>query len=492
MCDLILQKAEGNPFFVEEVIRELIEAGILIPEGDRWRAARHVTEVDIPDNVHGVLHSRIDRLHEDAKRVLQAASVIGRLFPLETLRKLIGENGRLDAAVIDLQRHDLIVERRRIPQAEYRFKHALTQEVAYSTLVQEERRRLHHDVAQVLEAQYADRLEEVYGLLAYHYDQSEEEGRALHFMVRAGDESRAEYADEEALRYYARAVELMKRRGEWQAAVQTLMKAGLAHHIAFDFKAANAAYREAFEILNRLRPATASTLAPATLRMAISEPVGVDTARVGDASSAWLALHVFEGLLHFAPEMNVMPGLAQSWEISADGTRYLFHLHRGWKWSDGHPVTANDFVFPWQRSMRGANSHMFFDIVGAKRYSEGKTEDRTSVGVRALDNYTLEVILDGPRAYFPFILAHAPALPHPYRAIEQYGDEWTTLDHLVTNGSYSIAEWHRGSYLRLVANPHHPGRGGNCEGSPRDSSRQLRPRALRKRRSGRADSAGTG
>ena len=207
----------------------------------------------------------------------------------------------------------------------------------------------------------------------------------------------------------------------------------------------------------------ASPFPPATLRVAFPEPVGLDTTRHLDASSAVLVRHVFEGLLHPGPEMNVTPGLAQSWEISDDGTRYLFHLHRGWKWSDGHPVTAHDFVFAWLRSMHGLYSHLFFDIASAKKYSEGKIEDPGAVGVRALDDHTLEVMLEGPRAYFPFILAHPATVPQPRWTIQQYGDEWTAPEHLVANGAYLVDEWDRGRSLRLVANPCYPGRIGNVK-----------------------------
>jgi class 3 adenylate cyclase len=118
--DLILQRAEGNPFFVEEIIRELIESGILIKEKNRWRATRTVAVMDIPENVHGVLRSRMDRLPDDARRVLKAASVIGRLFPLDLLKDAVGsEDGHIVRILAELQRHELVVERRRIPAPEY-------------------------------------------------------------------------------------------------------------------------------------------------------------------------------------------------------------------------------------------------------------------------------------------------------------------------------------------------------------------------------------
>lgn len=454
--ELIIQKAEGNPFFIEEVIRELIEARVLVRDGDRWRAPQSISSLEIPDSVQGVLLSRMDRLPAEAKRVLQAASVIGRLFPLGILREVVGGNGHLQTALGDLQRHELIIERRRLPQAEYRFTHALTQEVAYSTLLEGESRRLHRAVAQALEAAYADRLEEVYGLLAYHYDRSEDEVRAVQFLVRAGDKARAEYADDEALRSYARAVEIMKRRGESRAAAETLMKAALAHHIAFDFRAADQAYREAFAILERLPQAEAPGLKPATLRMAMPEPAGVDSTLVSDVPSGILKNQLFECPLAYGPGMNVVPALARSWEISADGTGYRLHLHRHRQWSDGRPVTAHDFVFTWLRNLRGLNAPRFHDIAGSRRYTEGHTDDPASVGLRALDDYTLEILLEGPRAYFPFVLASG-TWPHPRWIIEKDGEEWTTPEHLVTNGPYVLAEWQRGSHIKLRANPRYTG-----------------------------------
>lgn len=462
--ELILQKAEGNPFFVEEVIRALIQAGVLVREGETWHSARPVSTLDIPDSVQGVLLARIDRLADDARRVLQAASVIGRLFPLDTLREMLQEDGKVDAALVDLQRHDLVLERRRIPRPEYRFKHALTQEVAYSTLTEAERRRLHGELAHALEGQHGGRLEEVYGLLAYHYDRAEDDNRAVHFLVKAGDKARSEYADQEALRHYERAVELMKRRRQWGAAAQTLMKAALAHHIAFDFRSANEAYREAFILLERVPMPSLPPVPAASMRFSVLEPSGADMARHSEAPSGVLAMQLFEGLLRWNPDNNVGPALARSWEISEDGTRYRFHLHRDREWSDGHPVTAHDFIFSWLRAMRGINAQIFQDILGARDYAEGRSADPASVGIQAPDDHTLEVTLEGPRSYFPFILAHPTTLPHPRWTIEAHPEDWDRAAHLVANGPFIMAEWESGKRLRLVRNPNYRGaRRGNVE-----------------------------
>lgn len=462
--DLIVQRAEGNPFFTEEVIRSLIEAAILVREENRWRTSHQISAINIPSNIQGVLLSRIDRLPEEARRVLQSASVIGRLFPLDLLQTIAVANGSLDAALVDLQRHGLIVERRRIPRAEYRFKHALTQEVAYSTLVEPERRRLHREVALALQMQHADRLEEVYGLLAHHYDQAADEQQALNFLVRAGDKSRSDYADEEAIRYYARAVDLMKRRGEWRTAAHTLMKAGLAHHVAFNFRMANLAYREAFAILEQIPGVETARLPAARLTWSTLPPsrAAIDVHLGRSAPSTFVAHQLYDGLLRHAADSNLVPALARSWEISDDGTRYLFHLHRDRKWSDGRPVTAHDFLYSWLRGMRSEFSKDDLqEIAGARNYAEGKTEDPNQVRIRALDDYTLQVLLERPSPFFLFTFANKTAFPQPRWVIEQYGDEWTTPEHAVTNGPYRIAEWQRDTYLQLVTNPQYADREGN-------------------------------
>ncbi|HLA81210.1 MAG TPA: ABC transporter substrate-binding protein [Thermoleophilia bacterium] len=461
--DLILQRAEGNPFFVEEVIRSLIEVGMLVREEDQGRASRRISGIDIPSNIQGVLLARIDRLPEVARGVLKSASVIGRLFSLDLLRMIAGANGTMDAALADLQRRGLIVERRRIPQVEYRFKHALTQEVAYGTLVEPERRRLHREVARALEAQYADRREEIYGLLAHHYDEAGEQEPALDCLVRAGDKSRREYSDEEAIRHYTRAVNLMKQRGEWRAAAHTLMKAALAHHIAFRFRAANLAYQEAFAILEQAPHGDTGRLPPAKLTWSVPPPGrdAIDVHFGRSAFASFVADQLYDGLLRDARDSSLLPALARSWEVSDDGTRYLFRLHRDRKWSDGRSVTVHDFVYSWFRGMRSQSSRDTFRVIaGANDYIEGRTEDSSHVGVHALDDYTLQVQLARPEPFFPFWLADSEMLPQPRWAIERYGDEWATPGYAVTNGPYRIAEW-RDTYLNLTVDPEYSDREGN-------------------------------
>jgi predicted ATPase len=149
----ILGRTEGNPFYLEEVLRSLIDEGAIAQEEatGRWLATRDVAEIAIPETLHGVLLARIDRLQEETKRVLQMAAVIGRLFLYRVLAAVASEERDLDGRLLTLQREEMIRERARLPELEYIFKHHLTQEAAYNGLLKAQRRVFHRQVAEALE-----------------------------------------------------------------------------------------------------------------------------------------------------------------------------------------------------------------------------------------------------------------------------------------------------------------------------------------------------
>src|SRR2546423_306875 len=142
----VLGAAEGNPFYLEELVRSLADAGALVPEGEELRFAQD-EPVEIPPTVEKVILARIDRLPADCRDVLTAASVLGRRFGLPLLEGVADVNGGLSESLHELQRLDLVREARRWPQPEYRFKHALIQEAAYRTLLASQRGRLHRKAA---------------------------------------------------------------------------------------------------------------------------------------------------------------------------------------------------------------------------------------------------------------------------------------------------------------------------------------------------------
>ena len=183
----ILDKSDGNPFFLEEVLRSLIEGGTLTSDNGQWRVTGQATASAVPDTIQGVLLSRIDRLAEDLKFLLQKASVIGRVFLYRVLKALAAADSVIDRQLTSLEDSDLLRERTRLPEIEYAFKHALTQEVAYNTLLGPERKALHHKVGEALELLFRDRREEFAGVIAYHYFSAESWEKALQYLIQCAN-----------------------------------------------------------------------------------------------------------------------------------------------------------------------------------------------------------------------------------------------------------------------------------------------------------------
>ncbi len=156
---LILERTEGNPFYLEEIIRSLIEQGAIIRDGERWKATKEIETIAIPDTLQGVLLARIDRLQEDVRHTLQLASVIGKSFLYRLLAAIDEAEHQLEDHISLLQRVDLVREKNRQPELEYVFKHSLTQEAAYNSLLINKRREFHQRVGYALEQLFADRKE---------------------------------------------------------------------------------------------------------------------------------------------------------------------------------------------------------------------------------------------------------------------------------------------------------------------------------------------
>jgi class 3 adenylate cyclase/tetratricopeptide (TPR) repeat protein len=207
--EIINRRAEGNPFFIEEVIRSLVDAKALYfdeKEG-QWRSTPGAEGTQIPETLEGVIMARIDRLEENSKELVKVASVVGRTFWRRILLEITQEQEQLDERLVSLQEMDLIRERRLIPEVEYIFKHAITQKAIYLSILQKRRQDLHRLVGQCLEQVGSDRIEGIYGLLAYHYVQAGAWEKALEFLLKAGDQAGSMAADVEALDHYQQALD---------------------------------------------------------------------------------------------------------------------------------------------------------------------------------------------------------------------------------------------------------------------------------------------
>jgi class 3 adenylate cyclase/tetratricopeptide (TPR) repeat protein len=210
LAEEILGKAEGNPFFLEEVLRSLIESGALVQSDTGWHVSSFGERIKVPDTLQGVLLSRLDRLPEDLKRLTQRAAVVGRIFLYRVLEQLARGDSALDTQLATLEASDLVRERARLPEVEYIFKHGLTQEVAYQTLLAPARKTLHNKVGEAMEQIFESRLDEFNSILAYHYFAAEAWQKALDYSVRSANAAFRVCAYPEARSHYRRALECLQ------------------------------------------------------------------------------------------------------------------------------------------------------------------------------------------------------------------------------------------------------------------------------------------
>jgi class 3 adenylate cyclase/tetratricopeptide (TPR) repeat protein len=210
----VQEKVEGNPFYLEEISNSLIESKTLIRDNGSWRVTQPITETDISSTIHGVISARLDRLEKETKRVLQEASVIGRTFYYEILKKITELKGNIDQCLSGLERLDLIKARSLEPDLEYIFKHALTQEVVYNGLLKKERKEIHERIGLVMEQLFRDRLPEFYETLAFHFQQGQSVLKSVYYLMKSGEKSLKRYALEESHKYFAEAFELLTNKPE--------------------------------------------------------------------------------------------------------------------------------------------------------------------------------------------------------------------------------------------------------------------------------------
>jgi class 3 adenylate cyclase/tetratricopeptide (TPR) repeat protein len=204
---LLVERTEGNPFFVEETVRALIEAGTLAGERGAHRLAKPLEIAQVPATVQAVLAARVDRLAPEAKRLLQAAAVIGKDVPYALLRAIAElREDWLRQSLADLQTAEFLYERSLFPDLEYTFKHALTHEVAYGSVLHDRRRALHARIVDAIETLYADRLAEHLEGLAHHALRGQVWDKAVLYLQQASQKAAARSAHQQAITYCEQAL----------------------------------------------------------------------------------------------------------------------------------------------------------------------------------------------------------------------------------------------------------------------------------------------
>ncbi|MBN1272331.1 MAG: protein kinase [Candidatus Aminicenantes bacterium] len=210
--NVLTERTGGNPFFIEEVVRSFIDVGAVEVKDGRFKVTDKIDTVEIPRTISEVLLGRIDRLDEQTRSLLKIASVIGRNFFYKILADVADKIENIDDKLDYLQEVQLIIERRRMKEVEYLFKHTLIQEAAYESLLLKKRMELHLRIAQSIERVFSGRISEFYGLLALHYSKAEDLDKAEEYMVKAGEEALKASASIEALHYYQEALNIYLRK----------------------------------------------------------------------------------------------------------------------------------------------------------------------------------------------------------------------------------------------------------------------------------------
>lgn len=469
--DGIYRETEGNPFFIEEVCKALVESGEMYFEQGRWQRPE-MASLDIPQGIRVTIQSRLGKLSDTEQEVMQTAAMLGREFEYDMLYAATDMND--DALIEALERAEQaqLVEEVHRPDllrgTRFSFTHALIHSTLLSNLSTLRRQRLQRRVALALEASFPERLKELAPLLGRYFAEAGEGKKAVGYLLQAGDDARRVYAYDEAIEAYEQALIFQRESGEHQQTARTLMKLGLTYHNALDFDNSRHAYDEAFTERRRAKETSwhvASDLpdAPHPFRIPTQvPPATLDPAKANDGLSLFFIDLLFSGLVELADDDELVPDVASSWEVLDDGTRYVFHLRDDVSWSDGSPVTAADFEFALKRVLgpEGArhSARNLFIIEGAEDYHSGREANPDVVGVKAVDDKTLEFGLDGPSGHFLHVMAMPTCVPLPRKVIERHGSDWTKPGNIICNGPFVLQSSPPDGPIILTRNPDYHGR----------------------------------
>ncbi len=199
---LILNRSAGNPLFMEEFTHTLVENGSIEKRDNQFALIGNPQDIKVPDTIQGIIAARMDRLEDNLKRTMQVASVIGRDFAFKILQSIMGVRAELKTHLLNLQGLEFIYEKNLFPELEYIFKHALTQEVAYNSLLQKRRKEIHEKIGNAIEKLYPERLEEFYEILAYHYSKSDNHEQTSHYSKLSAVKAEKNFSHNSALKFY--------------------------------------------------------------------------------------------------------------------------------------------------------------------------------------------------------------------------------------------------------------------------------------------------
>ncbi len=475
----LVEKSGGNPLFLVELVRTLQAQGIFDEDGDP--ATITIDALDLPDSVQGLLLAQIDRLTVEARHTLQMASVVGKTFLSRILVVLAKGEAEIERQLPILVNSDYVLPDIETNDDAYSFRHILIQESAYGTLLYERRRAYHQQVAEAMTELFPDQITEQSGLLGFHYERAGDFAQAITYHLQAADQSRLLYANQEAETLYHKVLSLLDQQESEDVSpdldlrARTYLKIAQVRANALDFEGAQEFYNQAFDLLDQIRidkdraENDGADINQKMFRLPVRrQVVGTLDPGLSEMSGELEVINnLFEGLVELDTELNIIPALARYWRIEDGGKTYKFQLRENLQWSDGVPLTAHDFVFAWRRNLdpkTGAGMAPYlYVIAGAEDFHYGRSDDSSSIAVRAIDNLNLEVTLNVPSGHFPYLLAHSITYPQPRHIILEQEDQWSSPEHLVCNGPFQVEAWQDEAILLEKNVRYHSFMKGNLE-----------------------------
>lgn len=472
----LYRRTQGQPLFTIELLRNLQEREEIFPdEQGCWIAATHLNWDNLSPQVEGIIGERIGRLDRELQDLLLAASVEGEQFTVQVLERVQGSTERIILRQLSRElekRHRLVQELGEIcvggrRLVRFRFVHGLIQQYLYHELGDAERAALHQEIAETLQMLYKEDIAAVAVPLARHYREAGVRGKAVEYLLQAGDQARSLYAHQEAMDHYQQALAYLKEMGATEQMARTLMKLYLVYHSSFDFQRAQQVLEEGNALWQRLAKRNFNQPLPPTqdpYRLATHKALVFDPGLCATIFDSELIKELFCGLVELSEDQTVIPLAARHWDMLDEGRRYIFHLRQDLFWGDGQPVTAGDFEFAWKRVLDPAthslSANLLYDILGAKDFHQGRAKGPELVGVTATDPFTLVVELEEPCSYFPYILGDPVSFAVPKHIVERERSTWTEPGRIVCNGAFQLESWDRpsGKATHFTRNPRYFGK----------------------------------
>ncbi len=462
----------GHALFTVELLRDMRERGDLQrDEEGLWHESDNLNWEALPWRVEGVIEERTGRLDETLRILLSTAAVEGEIFTAESVAQVLDMKPQRVMQLLSRQlqaKHYLVREEDEwwagsIFLTRYRFSHTLVRQYLYSQISSGEKRLLHGQIAAALEDLLQEEWQPYAASLAWQYQQAGRPQKALPYWLWLGDQARGNYAHAEAESAYRQAIDTLLDMGLKEQAGRTALKLAQVYTADFQSEKAKDTYEQAFALWDPVQSQedkNSKSLPEATLRLALEPPMSCDPGMIFDDASTFLSGQLFEGLVCIGQDQTVLPALAERWEVLDGGRRYRFHLNRDAAWNDGSSITAADFVFAFRRNLnpetRSPSAHLLYPLKNARAFADGKLRDEATVGIHAVGDHTLEVILERPVAYLPYLMSHTVTFPLHQRVLNACGKEWTTAENMLSNGPFQMIERDE-QHIILTRNPHYKG-----------------------------------